>query len=102
MCRNISNGASWYGDRASTGSFIDECLGNLIVLTYDVPLLEPAYQTPATLQLFKRNSESIVNHRQIQNRWVANRLPQYLDQLRHVLHKMIKNYQTNVCLGLGT
>ena len=39
MCLNISSGASWSGDRASTGSLIDEWLANLIVLIYGMLLL---------------------------------------------------------------
>jgi hypothetical protein len=38
-----------------TGNFIDEWLANLIGLTYDLPLLEHAYQTPATLKRRKRS-----------------------------------------------
>jgi len=60
MCLNISSGASWSGDRASTGNFIDVWLANLIGLTYDLPLLEHAYQTPATLKLFKRSSKPLI------------------------------------------
>ena len=63
MCRNISSGASWSGDRASTGSLI-VFPANLIVFTYDMPLLEHAYQTPATLKLFKRFSKSVIHTQQ--------------------------------------
>ena len=52
--------ASWSGDRASRGNLIDEWLENLIGLTYDLLLLEHAYQTPATLKLFKRSSKPLI------------------------------------------
>ncbi len=47
-----------------TGRFIDKCLANLIVMTYDMPLLDHPYQAPATLKLFERSSKPVITQQE--------------------------------------